>query len=92
MEEVTGKPWNRAVNERIWSKAGMESDGLLGVSSAGEGLHGGIYASTLRDFARYALLFIPSWNVVARERVVPENYLETVYTALNPAIYRVALM
>ena len=90
VEEVTGKPWNRVVSERIWSKGGMEGDGFLGLSSAGEGMHGGIFASTLRDFARYALLFTPSWNVVAKERVVPENYLETVYAAVNPEIYRVA--
>lgn len=90
VEEVTGKPWNRAVSERIWSKGGMEGDGLLGLSSAGEGLHGGIYASTLRDFARYGLLFTPSWKVVAKERVVREDYLETVYAAVNPTIYRVA--
>jgi CubicO group peptidase (beta-lactamase class C family) len=68
----------------------MEGDGLLGLSSAGEGLHGGIYASTLLDFARYALLFTSSWKVVAEERVVPENYLEKVYAAVNPQIYRVA--
>ena len=90
VEEVTGKPWNIAISERIWSKAGMEGDGLLGLSSAGEGLHGGVYASTLRDLARYALLFTSSWNVVAQERVVPENYLKTVYAAINPEIYRVA--
>ena len=89
VEEVTGKPWNWAVSERIWSKAGMEGDGMLGLSSAGEGLHGGVFASTLRDFARFALLFTPSWNVVADERVVPENYFDTVYAAINPDIYRV---
>lgn len=87
VEEVTGQPWNRVFSDRVWKKAGMEGDGLMAISAAGEGLYGGIYASTLRDFARYALLFTPSWNIVAKERIVPENYLKQVYAAVNPGIY-----
>lgn len=91
-EEVMNKPWNRLVSERIWSQSGMEGDGLLAISSAGEGLHGGAYASTLRDFGRFGLLFTPSWEIVANKRVVPENYLSKVYTAANPDIYRKGYM
>ncbi|MBK1790027.1 hypothetical protein [Persicirhabdus sediminis] len=65
----------------------MEGDGLLGLSSAGEGLHGGAFASSLHDCARFGLLFTPSWNVVAEERVVPEDYLDAVYAAVNAGIY-----
>ncbi|MDC7235016.1 MAG: serine hydrolase, partial [Spirochaetales bacterium] len=87
VEEITGKPWNVVVSERIWSKAGMEGDALMGLSSAHEGLYGGIFASTLRDMARYALLFTPSYGVVSNERVVSEDYFQTVYDAVNPDIY-----
>lgn len=87
IEEVTQKPWNIVVSDLIWSKAGMEQDGLLGLSSASEGLHGGAFASTLTDFARYGMLFLPSWTKVADRPVVPENYLQTVYDAVNTAIY-----
>ncbi len=87
VEEVTKTPWNRVVAERIWKKVGMEGDALLAISPAGEPLSGGIFASRLRDFARYGLLFTPSWTVVAKERIVPEDYLDKVKAAANPDIY-----
>ncbi|MDC7239978.1 MAG: serine hydrolase [Spirochaetales bacterium] len=87
IEEVTGQPWHQVVSQRIWSKAGMEGDAYLGLSSANEGLYGGIFASTLRDFARYALLFTPSYNAVSDTQVVPDNYFQTVYDAVNTEIY-----
>ncbi len=87
IEEVTQKPWNIVVSDLIWSRAGMEQDGLLGLSSASEGLHGGAFASTLADFARYAMLFLPSWNKVARQAIVPAGYLQSVYDTVNTGIY-----
>lgn len=87
VEEVTGQPWNQAVSERIWKKAGMANDALVALSPSGEMLGGGIFAGTLRDFMRYAMLFTPGWNEVAEERVVPENYFQAVYEAVNPEIY-----
>ena len=87
IEEVTGKPWSQVFSERIWSKAGMEGDGLLGLSPAGEPLAGGVFAASLRDFARYGMLFTPSWDAVASERVVPEDYFAAVAAAADPEIY-----
>ena len=87
VEKVTGTPWNRVVSDRIWTHAGMEGDGLLAISAAGEPLTGGLFSATLRDFGRFGILFTPSWNVVANQRVVPEDYLESVYAAVNPDIY-----
>ena len=90
VEKVTGKPWNRVVSERIWSKAGMDGDALLAISAAGEPLTGGLFSSTLRDFGRFGMLFTPSWSVIATQRIVPEDYLKSVYAAVNPKIYREA--
>ena len=87
VEKVTGMPWNRVVSDRIWKKTGMDGDGLLAISAAGEPLTGGIFSATLRDFGRYGMLFTPSWNVVDKQRVVPKDYLKSVYAAVNPDIY-----
>jgi hypothetical protein len=65
----------------------MEGGAELGLSPSGEPSHFGIYASRLRDMARYAMLFTPSWDFVARERVVPEDYLAKVYAASRPEIF-----
>ena len=37
--------------------------------------------------ARFGMLYTPSWNVVAKERVVSENYLSKVYAASRPEIF-----
>lgn len=87
VEVVTGKPWNQVFSERIWQKAGMQGDGLVALSPAGEGLWGGILAGNLRDFARYGLLYTPSWTAVSDERLVSESYFDAVYAAVNPDIY-----
>ena len=87
VEVVTGKPWNQVFSERIWQKAGMQGDGLVALSPAGEGLWGGILAGNLRDLARYGLLYTPSWTAVAKERVVSESYFDKVYADVNPDIY-----
>ncbi len=87
IEQVTRKAWNDVALERIWSKVGMEGDAILGLSSAGEALHGGVFASRLRDMLRFGMIFTPSWNKVSEERIVPENYLDKVYAAGDSSIY-----
>ncbi|MDW4548573.1 serine hydrolase domain-containing protein [Defluviimonas sp. D31] len=84
-EAITGKPFHDLLTERLWSKAGMEGDAVLGLSPAGEPSAFGIFASRLRDLARYATLYTPSWSAVADERVVGEEYLPKVYAAAKVA-------
>ena len=87
LQRVTGKPIEDLITERIWSKAGMEGDGVLGLSADGEPMAFGAYAARLRDLARFGILFTPSWNAVADERVVPENYLEKAVAAARSEVY-----
>ena len=87
LEKITGKPFHDLVTERIWSKAGMEGDALLGLSPSGEPSAFGMFSSRLRDMARYGMLYTPSWSVVAKERVVSETYLPKVYAASIPEIF-----
>ena len=87
VEAVTGQPLSAVISTRIWRQAGMEGDALLGLSSAGEALGAGVFSSRLRDFARFGMLFTPSWSMVSRQRIVPETYLADVYAAADPGIY-----
>ena len=80
-EKVTGKPFHDLMTEMIWSKAGMEGDAELGLSPSGEPSAFGIFASRLRDLARYGMLYTPSWNVVTKEKIVGNDYLSKVYAA-----------
>jgi len=83
IENLTGKSWNRVASEMIWSKIGAENDGIIGLSAAGDALNGGVVASTLRDFARFATIFTPSWSAVAREPFVDETYFQQVFAAAD---------
>ena len=87
LEKVSGKPVHDLITERIWSKVGMEGDALLTLSPSGEPSIHGLFGSRLRDMARYGMLYTPSWNLVAKERVVSENYLPKVYAASRPEIF-----
>jgi CubicO group peptidase (beta-lactamase class C family) len=87
IETVTGKTYVEVLSEEIWLKIGTESDGLL--SSPRRGIpiaHGGISA-TLRDMARFGLLFTPSWNVVATGPVISPAYAEKIRSGGRPEIH-----
>jgi len=80
---MTKKRFARVFSERIWSVVGMEGDGELAISPAGESLNGGIFASRLRDFARFGLLFTPSYKVLTEQKIVDDKYFEKVYGSGN---------
>ncbi len=87
VESVTGRPYGAALAERIWSRIGADADALLVVApgTGASASHGGISA-TLRDLARYGLLYTPSWASVASTRVVPEDYLRRLQKGGRPEL------
>lgn len=87
LQKVTGKPFEDLVTEHIWSKAGMEGDGVLGLTVSGEPSSPGAFAARLRDLARFGMLFTPSWGVVASEPVVSEEYFAKAQAAADSEIY-----
>ena len=77
-ERITGKPFAEIVSDLFWSKIGAESDAMLSISREGAPAgHGGI-STTVRDLARFGLLFTPSWSVVAEEQVISDRFLEKI--------------
>ena len=84
IERITGKPFAEAVSEMIWRKIGAESDAVLMVSKAGAS---STINSTLRDLARFGLLFTPSWQKVSKERLVSEAYLKRIQKGGRPEIF-----
>ncbi|KGJ90350.1 serine hydrolase domain-containing protein [Colwellia psychrerythraea] len=86
LEKVTGKPFEDLVTEYIWSKAGMEGDGVLGLTVNGEPSSPGAFAARLRDLARFGMLFTPSWSTITNTRVVSENYFDKAKLASKEAL------
>jgi CubicO group peptidase (beta-lactamase class C family) len=77
-ERLTGLPYAELVQRELWSHIGAEADAAIVVSPAGiAASHGGV-SSTLRDLARYGLLYTPSWSAVSPTQVIPDAYLHAI--------------
>jgi CubicO group peptidase (beta-lactamase class C family) len=66
----------------------VEGDMLMGVTPDGLALSHGLAITRLRDLARYGMLYTPSWNKAARERIVSTAYLAELQKGGNPDAYR----
>lgn len=77
-EAVTGQRWAQFVDQRIWSKLGAEGPLLVNTTPDGIAIAHGLVSSRLRDLARFGMLYTPSWNKVASERVVTPDIIERI--------------
>ncbi|HEV8083114.1 MAG TPA: serine hydrolase domain-containing protein [Chitinophagaceae bacterium] len=78
VERITGKPFAEFVSTRIWNKIGAEADAYFGLSPQGIAVSSAAMNSTLRDLARYGLLFTPSWKKVSKEKIISDAYLKKI--------------
>ena len=89
-ERITDRPYPFLVAIEIWQRLGAEGDALIAAPRNGVPIaHGGISA-TLRDVARFGLLFTPS----GRDRdspVVSDRYLRDIQEDGRPEIFNVAV-
>ena len=90
-ESVTGKAYAELVSEMIWQHMGAESDGQIVVSPAGAAASHGAISSTLRDLGRYGMLFTPSWNKVAKKKVIPDTLIKRIQKTGRPEIFRAGI-
>ncbi|MFQ5411119.1 MAG: serine hydrolase domain-containing protein [Phycisphaerae bacterium] len=84
IERVTGKPMATLLSEEIWSRMGAEADAMIVVNRNGLGIaHAGM-ATTLRDLARFGLLFTESWRLVSEERIISDSHLSRITEGGRP--------
>lgn len=69
-EAVENKRWSDIFDERVWSKVGAEAPMQLHMTPDGIVAAHGLISSNLRDLARFGMLYTPSWDKVAIERIV----------------------
>ncbi|MGF1697165.1 beta-lactamase family protein [Vibrio lamellibrachiae] len=84
---VENKTLSKVFEQRIWSKAGMSSDGIMSLTPDGFEIVHGIYSSNTEDMARYAMLFTDSWPATAKERLISENVVKTIRTSFTKGVY-----
>jgi CubicO group peptidase (beta-lactamase class C family) len=74
IHRVTGVPYHRYVESKIWKPAGMESTVRIGNDRHGESLGYCCYFATARDFARFGLLYLRGGKAHGRQ-VVPRSWV-----------------
>ncbi len=72
VERITGQPFSEFISNRIWNHLGAESDGYFGLSPEGFVVASATMNSSLRDLARFGLLFTPSWGTVSRSKIISD--------------------
>ena len=87
-EKIENKPWIDIFHERVWAKVGARNPIMFHLTPEGTAVAHGLVATTLRDFARFAMLFTPSWHHAADEQVVSAEVLKRIQTAGNSAAYK----
>lgn len=68
-----GRPLAELLSERIWSRAGMETDAVWALDQGGREIGGCCVSATLRDWGRIGLM-AQDGGVLAGERIVPEDW------------------
>ncbi len=91
-ETVTGRSYPELVGEMIWQRMGAEADALLAMSPEGApGAHG-LLNTTLRDLARYGMLFTKSWTIVAKEKVIPDSLIQKIQQDGRAYLYEAGML
>ncbi|RKF18681.1 class A beta-lactamase-related serine hydrolase [Alginatibacterium sediminis] len=87
IEGATGQTYKDVFNEKVWSKLGVQNQFMVGLTSDGTAVGGGLVNTTIEDALKYAMMFTPSWNVVSEQRVITPKVLERIRTLGDPAAY-----
>lgn len=82
-ERVEGERWPQMFDRRVWSKVGAEGALQIHLTPDGIAAAHGLVSSNLRDFARFGMLYTPSWNKTATEQVVTDEILKRMHNQVR---------
>ena len=72
---AVGRPLAQYLSERIWTKAGMESDATWWLESPdGQEIGGSGLSATLRDYGRFGL-FCMNGGMIGQEKILPDGWM-----------------
>lgn len=89
-EAVEDRRWADIFDERVWSR--MHAEAPLQVHQSPDGNAGpqGFVSVTLRDLARFAMLYTPSWSAAAAEQVVSDDIVAAIRDGVRSHDFYVA--
>ncbi|WP_157961663.1 serine hydrolase domain-containing protein [Acuticoccus kandeliae] len=87
VERLTGVPLAESFGARIWRRIGAAGDGYFALSRQGRALAFGFMNASLRDLARYGMIFTPSGAKFDGEAILPESVARRPHRDLRPDMY-----
>lgn len=88
IERAAGLPFAEVLGREIWQRAGFEAPAQLCCSADGApASHGGL-STTLRDLARFGMLFTPSARLVSQHQVISPGHLRRIQAGGRPELHR----
>ena len=87
-EKIDNMTWADLFQERVWGKVGARLDFLHHLMPDGTAVSHGLISTTLEDFARFGMIFTPSWSKTAAEKIVSDKVLKRLQTAGNVKAFR----
>jgi len=87
VETITQKPLAEFFGDRVWRRIGAQNDAYIGLDKQGHALGFGFMNSTLRDLARYGMIYTPSSGKLSADPIVPEAVIRKFQTGLRPEMY-----
>lgn len=82
-EAVSGCAWSDFFAARVWSQMRTEGPMQIHLSPDGVALAHGVASSTLRDMARFGMLYTPSWQRVSDTQIVSDATMERIRDGLS---------
>jgi len=82
-EKIDDMTWAELFQQRVWGKVGARMDFLHHLMPDGTAVAHGLISTTLEDFARFGMIFTPSWDKTAVEPIVSAEVLQRIQTAGN---------
>ena len=85
VETVSGERFSDFVEREIWHRAGPASDGMIGTTPNGAAFSAGGVSSTLRDLARYGMLFTDGVRTQG-DPAISDAYMEKIQISGRPGL------
>ncbi len=85
VEAVSGERYSDFVEREIWQRTGAESDAFITATTHGNSFSAGGLSSTLRDLARYGILFTATGRA-GENPVVSDAYIGNIRRAGRPEL------
>ena len=79
-------PFQDALTGEIWTHIGAEGDAAILARRFGVPMFAGGFLGRLRDFARFGLLYTPSYGVVSDRKIISDEHVEMLKNGGRPEL------